>query len=359
MKVTLNRNVIEVNVNVEVIKQIGADEGLNSEVYLVRDRQLEEFMVLKKISKESLIGQSISDFFLEAQMLNECNHPNVMPIRYAGETSEYISITMPFYSKGSLASVTEGKLLNVQKIIEYSLDFLNGLLFIHIKGLLHLDIKPTNIMLNDSDRGVITDFGLAKYLDDSGFAVQKRQYVRHRSPQTFETIERTVLDDIYQVGLTLYRLCNGDDNFHSQYESLVESGQNPKDFISKALFPNRTEYLPHIPKKLRSIINKTLEVDTAKRYQSMLDLINDVSKIEDFIIWDVEIEVNKYTWSYVNGKMKYEVTLFIEEGRCHSTGFKINQETGNKTKFNKYNKTYTSKTEAFKELTKSLSNIEA
>jgi len=358
MKVTLNRNVIEVNVNVEIIKQIGADEGLNSEVYLVRDRQLEEFMVLKKISKKSLIGQSISDFFIEAQMLNECNHPNVMPIRYAGESNEYISITMPFYSKGSLASVSGDKLLNVQKIIEYSLDFLNGLLFIHIKGLLHLDIKPTNIMLNDSDRGVITDFGLAKYLDYSGFAVQTRQYVRHRSPQTFETTERTVLDDIYQVGLTLYRLCNGDDNFHSQYQSLIDSGKDPKDFISKAVFPNRKEYLPHIPKKLRSIINKSLEVDTAKRYQSMLDLINEISKIEDFISWDIEVEVNKYTWSHVNGKMRYDVTLLIEEDQCHSTGFKINQETGNKTKFNKYNKTYTSKTEAFNELTKLLSDIE-
>jgi len=139
---------------------------------------------------------------------------------------------------------------------------------------------------------------------------------------------------------------------------LIDSGKDPKDFISKAVFPNRKEYLPHIPKKLRSIINKSLEVDTAKRYQSMLDLINEISKIEDFISWDIEVEVNKYTWSHVNGKMRYDVTLLIEEDQCHSTGFKINQETGNKTKFNKYNKTYTSKTEAFNELTKLLSDIE-
>ena len=90
VKVEAKWNTIEVNVNVDVIKQIGADEGLNSEVFLVRDRQLEEFLVLKKITRSSLSKQNIDNYFIEAQMLNECNHPNVMPIRYAGSSSEHL-----------------------------------------------------------------------------------------------------------------------------------------------------------------------------------------------------------------------------------------------------------------------------
>lgn len=348
---------LEVNVNVEVIKQIGVNEGLNSEVFLVRDRQLEEYLVLKKISKKSLLSQNISDFFIEAQMLNECNHPNVMPIRYAGDTDADISYTMPYYSKGSLTSLMDKKFLSIQKIIEYSLDFLNGLLFIHIKGLLHLDIKPTNIMINDSDRGVITDFGLAKYLDENGFAPQPRQYVRHRSPQSYTTVERTVLDDIYQAGLTLYRMCNGDENFHNQYQKLLDAGQKPEDFVSKAIFPDRKEYLPHVPKKLKAIINKSLEVDTSRRYQSVLDLINGISGIQDFINWEVTQDANRYTWSYLDGKMLYEVFLYLDNAKWRSDCIKTNVENGNKRANKKFKNEYNSKAEAFKALEKLLVSI--
>lgn len=357
MVINIKRNILEVNINVEVIKPIGENEGLNSEVLLVRDRQLEEFLVLKKISKKSLINQNISDFFLEAQMLNECNHPNVMPIRYAGETDEYISFTMPYYSKGSLTSITKGKLLSIQKIIEYSLDFLNGILFIHIKGLLHLDIKPTNIMLNDSDRGVITDFGLAKYLDENGFSTQPRQYVKHRSPQSYKTVERTVLDDIYQSGLTLYRMCNGDENFHDQYQKLLDLGQDPADFVNRSIFPDRKEYLPHVPKKLMGIINKSLEVDTSKRYQSVLDLINEISTIQDFINWEVTLGANRYTWSHANDKMSYEVNLYLDNAKWRSDGLKTNVENGNETAILKFNNEYDSKAAAFKALEKLLRDI--
>lgn len=357
MTINIKRNVLDVTINVDVIRKIGEEEGLNSEVFLVRDRQLEEFLILKKISKKSLINQNISDFFVEAQMLNECNHPNVMPIRYAGDTDEYISYTMPFFSKGSLASITKDKPLTVQKILEYSLDFLNGLLFIHIKGLLHLDIKPTNIMIDDSDRGVITDFGLAKYVNNSGFAKQPLQYVRHRSPETYITEERTVQDDIYQTGLTLYRLCNGDKDFHEQFQKLIDSGQKPQDFISKSIFPNRKNYLPHIPKKLRSIVNKALEVNPNKRYKSVLNLINEISLIEEFVNWQVEIKQNKYTWTYTDGKINYEVILFLDGNQWRSQGVRKNLETKKQTNISKYSHSYNSEIEAFKKLDSLLKNI--
>ena len=79
--------------------------------------------------------------------------------------------------------------------------------------MLHLDVKPTNIIINDADRALLTDFGLSRYLNEYGLAEQELGYVKHISPQYLETTSRTMQDDIYQAGLTLYRMCNGNKNW--------------------------------------------------------------------------------------------------------------------------------------------------
>lgn len=341
---------VDVNVQLNILQQIGEDEGKNSTVWLARDIQLNENLVLKKIKKDSLNLAELGTYFLEAQMLNECSHPNIMPVRYAGDDSEFVYLTMPFYSQGSLSSISKDRFLSPLEIISHSLDFLNGLLFLHIKGLLHLDIKPTNILINNAGRAVLTDFGLSKYLNEQGFAQQGKVYISHATPQAFLHSERTVQDDIYNAGLTLYRLCCGDNIFYHQYQELLNAGIQPKDFISQGLFPNRNTYFPHIPKKLRNVIRKALSVDVKDRYQNVLEMINDLSKIDTFIDCSMNIEGNIYTWIYQNGKMEFKIQLDCNNNVFKCSGTKRNTESGKTLNVSKYNMTFTTFDEALKKL---------
>ncbi len=313
-------NPIPMLLQVVVLENIG-DEGKNSDVWIVNDTQLEETLVLKEITKESLDKQNIQNYFLEAQILNNGKHPHIMPIRYAAQDEKKIYITMPYYKNGSLNKRMDTYTLSVRDIIKYSLDFLSGLLYLHIKGYLHLDIKPTNIIINDCDRGILTDFGLSRYLDENGMADQPLQYTMHTSPESFDMAVKTILDDIYQAGLTLYRLCNGNTNFHNQFQHLLEENDYERDkivnCIQKGQFPNRRYYLPHIPKRMRTIINKSIHIDPDKRYQNVLDIINVLSKIDENLDWTYNYNNEERTHVWVCDNQNSILTYTVEYDEKH------------------------------------------
>ncbi|BCB03515.1 serine/threonine-protein kinase [Bacillus sp. KH172YL63] len=278
-------NQVKAHLSLDKWRNIG-EEGKNSDVWIARDKQLEQVLILKKITKKSLDQQLVEDYFAEAKILNESRHPHIMPVYYSAEDNENVYITMPYYSNGSLNGLMNKRFLSVREIIRYSLDFLSGLLFTHIKGLLHLDIKPTNLIINDSDRILLTDFGLSKYLNETGSVEQLWQYVAHRSPESYDTVDRTISDDIYQAGLTLYRMCNGNELFKEQFDHFKSQGQDVlKRAVQKGEFPSRRTYKPHIPLKLIKVINKMLHPDPDKRYKEVLSIINDLSKIDEMLDW--------------------------------------------------------------------------
>lgn len=310
-------NKIDTKLELEKVKNIGT-EGKNSEVWIARDRQIEEMVVLKEVSKESLEKQYIDDYFSEAKILNAVSHPNIMPIRYASQDETKIYIVMPLFYNGSIERLINERFLTTREIIKYALEFLSGLLYIHIKGYVHLDIKPTNVLIDNNGKAVITDFGLSKFLDENFTIEQPVGYIMHSSPQAFETRERSLLDDIYQSGLTIYRMSYGNRMFKNQYDLLLQQTGGNSDLIGKEIqkgnFPNRNHIFPHLSKRLKKVINKMLEVDPKKRYQNVLEVINELSKIEDRLDWEMEIKAGitaKYVWKH-NRKSNI-VTLCLEE----------------------------------------------
>ncbi|MCB5903103.1 serine/threonine protein kinase [Bacillus cereus] len=343
----LKINHVKPHLSLDRWKRIGDVEGKNSEVWIARDTQLEQVLILKKITKQSLEQQSVEDYFAEAKILNTSKHPHIMPIFYSAEDAENVYITMPYYATGSLNTLLDQRFLTTREIIRYSLDFLSGLLFIHIKGLIHLDIKPTNVIIDDTNRAILTDFGLSKYLDENGFANQERQYVAHRPPEAYVTPDKTVQSDIYQAGLTLYRMCNGNFDFETQFELLKTECKSDAEFIKrihKSEFPNRKSYLPHIPAKLCRIINKMLHTDIDKRYQDVLSIINDLSKIDEIMDWRYDIieQERTFEWKLENGNSVVTVRIegdsdqFLTSVKKYA---KSSKKTQNQPRFSKRNDT--------------------
>lgn len=288
--------VMQSYIKFDKIRDFGNGEGRNSQVFIAKDLQMDAELFIKMVDKKHLEQQNLNmeNYFLEARILYAGKHPNVAEIQYASEDDKYIYLAMPVYGNGSLSSLMDKKFLTVREIVKYSLEILSGLSYIHSKGMIHLDLKPTNILIDDSGKARITDFGLSRFINEHGFANQLLNYTLHFDPQLFKSDQRDIYADIYQFGLLLYRMCNGNYVLQEQSQLLgIESLEDLERNVSLGKFPDRTYYRPHIPMKLQKVIKKCLEVDIEKRYSSTIEIMNAMSDITEVLDWQYNEESNQ------------------------------------------------------------------
>lgn len=302
-------------------------EGQNSKTYKIIDLQLNAELVLKEIKKDELKKAKEEDYFKESKILYMCEHPNICKIRWSTYDEENIYISMPFYKKGSLQSHLNRSILTVRQIIKFSLDILTGLHYIHSKKLVHFDIKPTNILIDNSGKAIVTDFGLSKFLNDDGFALNKRFYKKHIPYEAIisENPNLTTQSDIYQFGLTLYRMLISNENWESQFQNF-SSWDDMKRAIETKMLPNINFIRPHIIKPIREILKKCIEIDLSKRYNSVIEIINDFSKIDYGFDW-IYLDISN---GFVLEKEETNLIRIIEAIYLEDNQINVIQKTRNK-----------------------------
>ncbi|EIU7559322.1 serine/threonine protein kinase [Providencia rettgeri] len=255
------------------------EQGCFSRVYLAHDENLDHELVIKEISKTQ--NQDKNLYFSEARLLYKSAHPNIVQVQYAAEDDDHIYIAMPFYVNGTISQKMKSCNLTPREIIRYGIQFTSGLYHIHTKQLMHFDIKPNNVMLSNRDEAMLSDFGLSKLVNEELRASPDANYYFHTPPEYFTQGGNKSFNytfDIYQSGMTLYRMSIG----HNRFENEISKFNTAKELeaaIKDGSFPSKT-YPYHIPKKLITIINKCLELDPNSRYQSALDVANALSAIK-------------------------------------------------------------------------------
>lgn len=284
---------ISPKLNLKIIEKINS-EGVNSCLYIVKDEQMNCKLILKQIDKKKL--KEYDKYFEESKKMSQLTHPNIININYATYDDEYIYLTMPYYKNGSLNKILDHRNLTVREIIKYSVDFLSAIYYIHDNNMIHCDIKPNNILISDNNEAILSDFGSAIQLDYSGYGKLRNVYYKHIAPEQCFTSTVNKSIDIYQVGTTLYRMCNGNEEYNSQLKR-YKNLNDLKIAISNGKFPVRKKYLPHIPRKLIEIIEKCLSVNKEERYESVLDILNELSMIDENLDWRYSIRSKDYyTW---------------------------------------------------------------
>lgn len=325
---------IETILEMTLLEDIGGDEGKNSFVKKSYDHQLDAFFAVKVIEKDSFIQEFGDDhrnmFFHESKKIYGSRHSNIVEIQHATSCDNNVYFTMPFYENGSLNKVINNRYLTVREIVKISLEFLSGLHYIHTKNLVHFDIKPTNVMINNNGKAMLTDFGLARYTDGYGIAKFSKVYRSHYPPECIDSNIMTKQADIYQAGLTLYRMCNGNLNFMNQYKGHMNKGGSKLlfDKIKKERFPAR-DYLPHIPSKLKRIVNKSLRINPDDRHHSVLDLMNEIAKVDCMLDIRFSMTEDMYTWERDNSKNTHTeiINVNIKDDSIGITGMKRNNKT--------------------------------
>lgn len=283
------------HVQAELIERIGMDEGRNSAVWRALDPQLGGEIAVKELPIESL-EQSPADYLSEAQRLYQARHSHVVPINYAAIEGNALRVAMPYFIRGSVQTFYQGKPLTIRETVRIATDFLSGLYHVHATGLIHLDVKPSNLLVHISGNVLLSDFGQSRQVDELGTSEVPKMYNRHYPPEALRYDRLTRQADIYQAGLTLFRLLNGEYIWDNIFERTTAQG-NLRTAIEDGSFVKPSDFLPHIPTGLKLIVRKAINVDPARRYQTATELRNALSRLNRCLDWKVtEITASFIQW---------------------------------------------------------------
>lgn len=269
----------------------GDDEGENSEVHEIFDPQLGGTMVAKEIDTGEL---DPSDFFSEAKIVYAAKHENIVPIQYACRRVDKICLVMPLFARGSVARLIRHKPITPGSSVRIAIGVLAALGHIHAKGLVHLDVKPSNVLLSDAGVPMLSDFGESRLLSPIGTVRGPRMYLWAHPPEMYEHGVATVHSDIYQAGLLLYRMLNGEPFWAAQWPADHELTLMRQRTL-KGKLPDRNQFCPHVPRRLRTLVRKALQVDPARRFNTAAEFRAALGRVHMTHDWAVEHDADGLT----------------------------------------------------------------
>jgi len=325
---------ISASLGLEVGQQIGALEGRNSKVYLARDPQLNADVVVKIVSKRDI--RDPNDYFAEARKLYEARHPNVVDVRYACETPDDLYLVMPHYGGGSLHAICRSVRLTNRDVVRFGLDMLQGLHHVHAKRLVHFDVKPSNVLFDGTGKAALADFGISKHLSEHGLATADRLYFLHLPPEYLLSQELSQAADIYQAGLTLYRMLVGIDSLEIQATPFHRD--RLLELIAAGSFPDRRAFPLHVSARMKSVVRKALEVAPDRRFPTVLDMIAALADVGDGLDWSYS-PANGGTevrWEMLRGVQLMRIELAPSGGNWAVSSTSTNVATGRSRRLTKY-----------------------
>jgi len=277
------------------IEPIGVGEGMNSHVFRAYDPYLEREIAVKEIAKSKL-GNSFDDYCAEARSMFVVAHPNIVGVEFVCETPDLISIALPYFANGSLKRKIQHNPLNLRKFLKTAQGILVGLQRIHSGNFLHLDLKPSNILLDDTEKPLIADFGQSRQMSPGGTVAYPAGYRWVMPPEVWSSSVATVESDIYQVGVLLYRAANGDVPYSAQ-KTAITSNDELRRQVLRGRFPDPKLFLPHVPPGVRRIIRKAMRVEPSERYRSASDFAAALGRVRLQLDWTTtSLGKGAYNW---------------------------------------------------------------
>ena len=259
----------------KIIEELG--RGGMGFVYKAEDTKLKRMVALKFLPPELTKDEKAKARFIqEAQAASALDHPNICTVYEIDETEdEQMFISMACYEGESLKEKIEKGPLEIEEATEIATQIAQGLDKAHKKGIIHRDIKPANIMITEDGVAKIVDFGLAKLAGQVGISrpdtiLGTVAYMSPKQAQGEEVDHRT---DIWSLGVVLYEMLTGKLPFKGEkMQGVVYSILNNEP---ESLDSQRSD----IPKHIENTVDKALEKDVTKRYQSIQEMSQDLKQV--------------------------------------------------------------------------------
>jgi tetratricopeptide (TPR) repeat protein/tRNA A-37 threonylcarbamoyl transferase component Bud32 len=263
--------------NYEILEEIG--RGGMGVIYRARQRHSRRIVALKRIlsyhadSRETLVR-----FRREAEAAASLDHPNILPIYEVGESEEGVPyFSMKYAVGGSLQEVGPALRDDPRRIVRLMAKVTRAVQYAHREGILHRDLKPGNILLDVREEPLVSDFGLAKWLDTSTDLTRTLTVFGtpgYIAPEQAEgpAANLTPAADVYSLGAILFSLLAGRPPFLGEHALAVirQTSDRPA--------PKLRSLVRGSSRDLETICARCLEREPAARYRSAGDLAEDLER---------------------------------------------------------------------------------
>lgn len=253
----------------EIIKELG--KGSMGMVFQAHDPNLDIQVALKVLRQDRVVSEAfVKRFLSEAKALGRLDHPNIVRVYNVDEDAGTVYIAMEFIEGEPLNEVMQKKKFSPGEIIEFGITVAEALDYAHQKGIVHRDVKPSNILVRPEGRLKITDFGIARIEDPEGHQQTQAGEIlgtpAYMSPEQVESKPVDGRSDLFSLGIILYELSTGTRPFKGENLASVFNA------IIKGSPLQIREAAPAIPEELSKIIMKCLEKSPDERFKTGREL---------------------------------------------------------------------------------------
>jgi serine/threonine-protein kinase len=267
--------------------QIGA--GGMSTVYRAFDTVLERQVAIKLMHREiAADADQLERFRREARAVAQLNHPHVVGVIDAGEApppEEQAGFGEPVAMPYIVFEYVEGETLKdrirrmgrlpIPEAVAYAIEIARALQAAHDRRIVHRDVKPQNVLIDDEGTAKVTDFGIARSLTEEGLTADGRvlgttDYV---SPEQALGHDVGPQSDLYSLGIVLYEMLTGDVPFHGENQVAVAMKHVREDL------PDVQMGRPQVSSALAAVLDNATAKDLERRYEDDAELISDLEDV--------------------------------------------------------------------------------
>lgn len=249
--------------------------GGMAEVYEAQDTQLKRRVAIKILDREYANNPYYHRRFREeAEIAAHCDHPHIIKIYDIKQEGDIHYFVMQFLPKNLTSVLKTKKVLSPLEAVKILKPIAEALAYVHKKGIVHRDIKPNNIMFDEDNNPILTDFGIA--LRDDTTRIQgpiATGTPEYMSPEQIRGENLDFRSDIYSFGIVLYELVTGDVPYHSEDPQSVFYQHINEPLPEKPLKDNQ------VPRRVREILYKCLAKSPNDRFQSTQELVTALNDI--------------------------------------------------------------------------------
>jgi hypothetical protein len=260
----------------QLMKQVG--RGGMAAVFLATDIQTRRQVAIKVLSTQPVsTDQYKSRFRQEAKSLAQLSHPNIVRVLDYGEVGGRPYLVLEWMGGGTLAN-RMGKPIQYQEAAKLLLPIARALEYAHGQGVIHRDVKPSNILLSDIGEPLLSDFGIAKSLSQQpapdltgpGTGIGTPEYMAPEQGLGQPVDQRA---DIYSLGVILFELVSGRKPYvaDTPLGTMMQATTQP--------LPRVREIAPEVPDEVERVLFKALAKEPGKRYQTMGELASILEKL--------------------------------------------------------------------------------
>ena len=266
--------------NYQILEEVG--RGGMGVIYRARQRHSRRIVALKRIlAYHADSPETLERFRREAEAAAHLDHSNILPIYEVGQGEDELPFfSMKFAAGGSLVEAAEPLREEPRRAAALMAKVSRAVQYAHGRGILHRDLKPANILLDGHGEPMVSDFGLATWLDSVSdlthsltiFGTPGYIAPEQANPALAKTAKLTPAADVYSLGAILFDLLTGRPPFLGEHALAViqQASQNPA--------PKLRSLVPALDKDLETICAKCLQRDPAARYCSAGALAEDLER---------------------------------------------------------------------------------